>query len=49
MKKRKFTVAAPDAYVARQHEQLICGQLAELKERITIVYPELAEKQVYKL
>ena len=47
LKNSKFTVYAPDAYLAGEAEKSIVGQINELKDRMVAIAPGLAEKQVY--
>jgi hypothetical protein len=47
MKRSKFTVYAPDAYLASEAEKSILTQISDLKNRMVAIAPGLAEKQVY--
>jgi hypothetical protein len=47
LKHKKFTVYAPDAYLAGEAEKSILAQINDLKNRMVAIAPGLAEKQVY--
>ncbi|MGF6428192.1 hypothetical protein [Bradyrhizobium elkanii] len=47
LKDGRFTVYAPDAYLAQEAEKGIAAGLNDLKSRMVAVAPGLAQKQVY--